>query len=451
MAEYRSDIKNNSFYSMQIHQNKKRIHMKTYFYIMLLALVCGICAPAISFAQGPGRAAYLAAENMRKQNRCNDAIVKYDEAIRLEPSNYRYYFSRGKCEYQLKEFDKAKQSFKLTVDYRNDYSPAYSLLAKLYKNEKNYDEAVYYYDQAARYERSNSKKIQYKLLLINILLKEDRVNEARRHISEARSIDPDNPSILYYTAEINAMDKNWEGARRDYERALDSEKLKSASPAEQAKYYYGLGLAYNNLGDNANARRAWSKANFGPYKKMIEQQMLQTSHVYFYKIALSYYINGEFNESEQFVEKSLDLQRDFSRAYILLGKIEKKRGNTSRAIEHYQRAIDMEKDPNKKARMYSLVASLQLSNNDSYGALASLDRALSANPTNSKLLYMRAKAEYGSGRYKDAITTLDRLLGAGVDTKSKARYSFMKGMAARRSGDAETAKKILSECYVRTL
>ena len=101
----------------------------------------------------------------------------------------------------------------------------------------------------------------------------------------------------------------------------------------------------------------------------------------------------------------------------------------------------MEKDPKMQAKMYSLVASLQLSNNDAYGALASIDRAMAGNPNSGSLMYMRAKAEYGSGRFRDAIVTLDRLLGSGVDAKAKARYSFLKGMAARRSGDAETAKK----------
>ena len=51
-------------------------------------------------AQGPGKRAYLAAENLRKQNKCRDALTQYDEAIKMEPNNYKYYFQRGKCEYK---------------------------------------------------------------------------------------------------------------------------------------------------------------------------------------------------------------------------------------------------------------------------------------------------------------------------------------------------------------
>ncbi len=424
----------------------KGTHMENKLYLLLLFLTILILTPMQSVAQNtPGRAAFIQGENMRKQNRCQDAIDKYMEAISAEPQNYKYFFAKGKCEYKLQNMEAAKESFRRTVEYRENYSPAYSLLAKIFRDEGKVDDAIYYYEQAAKYERSDSRKLQYKLLVINLLLKEDRTYDARRHIDEARELDPTNPKILYYTAELAAQDEDWRRAKDDYELALNSDELKSASPAVKAKYYYGLGLAYSNLGDNENARKAWAKANFGPYKNMIQQQMQQTSHVYFYKIAISYYMNGEYEESEKYIEKALELQRDFSSAFILRGKIEKKRGNISRAIQNYEDAIQLEKDPARRAKMYSLVASLQLSNNDSYGALASIDRALDANPNNSNLLYMRAKAEYGSGRFSDAINTLDKLLSAGVDTRSKARYNFMKGMAARKAGDMDIAKKAFEE------
>lgn len=399
-------------------------------------------APSFVQAQGPGRRAYLAAENFRKQNKCQDAIDQYVEAIRLEPSNYKYYFQKGKCEYKMKDFEAAKESFKSTVSYKKNFTPGYSLLAKIYKNEKDYNNAIYYYEEAARYESDAGRKVQYQLLLVNLLLKENRVYDAKKHIDDAKSVDPNNPNILYYSAEIDAMDNNWESARRSYERALDSERLKSASPAEKAKYYYGLGLALSKLGDNSGARNAWSKANFGPYKRLISQQMLQTNHVYYYKIAVSYYLNGEYAESENYITKALDIQRDFSSAFVLKGKIEGKKGNFTRAIDHYQKAIDYERDPARKAKMYRLVASLQLNNNDSYNALNSIQKAIDADPKSSgSLYYLKAKAEYNSGRYQDAVSTLEKLLSSGVDTKSKAKYSFMLGMAAKKSNDYEKARE----------
>jgi len=140
---------------------------------LLTLLTLGFCIQMI--AQGPGQASYLQAENLRKQNNCRDAIQKYDEAIRLEPGNYKYYFQRGKCQYTMKDIDMAIASFKATVDYQPNFTPAYSLLAKIYKTQSDFDNAIYYYEQAARYESNTKRKVQYQLLRVNLRHKQDRV------------------------------------------------------------------------------------------------------------------------------------------------------------------------------------------------------------------------------------------------------------------------------------
>lgn len=391
-------------------------------------------------AQGPGMAAFGQAEGLRKSGRCKEAILKYEEAIQAEPSNYRYYFAKGKCHLDIKEMEMAKIALSQTVEYKQDYSPAYSLLANIYKAEKNFNEAIRYYEDAVRYEKSDSKKVQYQLLLVNLLLAQDRPYDASRYLDDARYLAPDNPRILYYSAEIAAAEKDWTTAKNYYEQALATDDLKSATSAEKAKYYYGLGLALTNLGDNTGAKAAWANANFGPYKKLIDRQLQQTSHTYYYKIAISYFLNNELEEADAFLDKSIELQNDFARAYVLRGKIERKRGNMERAIRLYEQAIDMEKDPAVKAQLYSALANMQLSNNDSYGALSSVDNAISGSSGSASLLFLKARAQYGAGRYRDAVATLDQLMAAGVDAKTKAKYSFMKGMAARRAGDNEDAK-----------
>jgi len=431
-------IQTKVFYSMQKYTK----------YLLFLVLVA-VCLPTGLMAQtSPGKAAYREAENLRKAGKCNDAIIKYDEAIRLESSNYKYYFQKGKCQSKLKNYDGAKESFLSAVEYKPEFTSAYALLAKIYRNERDYDNAIRYYEEAARYEQKDSRKVHYKLLLVNLLLKEDRVYDAKRHIADAKSLNPQDPNVLYYDGEINAMEENWEDAKGSYLRALNSEELKSAAPAKNAKYYYGLGLAYSKLGDNVNAKKAWAKANFGPYKKLIQKEMIKSNHVYYYKIAISYYINGEYEASEEQIEKALEIQRDFASAYVLKGNIARKQGNVSRAIDYYEQAVGMEKDPKKKAKLYSKVASLQLSNNDYYGALSSLGQI--GNINSPKILFLRAKAEYGSGRYSEASTTLSALLKMGVDAKTKARYSFLLGMASKKDGNYEAAKEAFKNAMYGT-
>ena len=63
--------------------------------LLILVLLTSFCVGAM--AQSPGRQAFMKAENLRKGKRYQEAIESYDEAIRLEPGNYRYYFSKGKA------------------------------------------------------------------------------------------------------------------------------------------------------------------------------------------------------------------------------------------------------------------------------------------------------------------------------------------------------------------
>ncbi|RMG60471.1 MAG: hypothetical protein D6722_20840 [Bacteroidetes bacterium] len=413
-------------------------------HLILLTVLVSISFSTGLWAQGPGKRAYMAAENFRKQNKCQDAIMQYDEAIKAEPTNYRYYFQRGKCEYKLNRIEEAINSFQFTIDYQADFTPAYSLLAKIYKDQKDYANAVYNYEQAARYERNSGRKVQYLLLLVNLLLKEERVADARRHIERARDLDPTNPNILFYTAEIATLSEDWEGARRAYEKALTSDRLKEASPTEQAKYYYGLGVALSKLGDSAGARRAWSKANFGPYKDLIAQQVMQASHVHYYKVAVSYYLNGEYEEANAFVDEALALQRNFSSGYILKGKIAYKSGNARQALTHYQRAMEMEANPQKKAKILRMMAQMQLADDnyaDALSTLAQITEVIPQAANSSDLLSLKARAEYGARRYAEATTTLQALMNTGLDTKARAKYSFMLGMAARRTGDMELARE----------
>ena len=191
----------------------------------------------------------------------------------------------------------------------------------------------------------------------------------------------------------------------------------------------------------AGAKRAWSKANFGPYKQLIADQMRQNNHVYYYKIAVSYYLNGEYTQSEDFLEKTLELQNNFSSAFILKGKIESKKGNMAGALAHYQEAINYEQSAARKSMMYGIMAKMQLADNDPNGALDNIANAIRLNPQGSaRYLHLKAKAEYKTGRFHEAIESLEKLIAAGVDTKAKAKYNFMLGMAAKKTSDFDKAR-----------
>lgn len=392
-----------------------------------------------AMGQGAGKAAYQTAEGYRKSKRYQEAIPKYDEAIKLEAGNYRYYFARGKCFYEMKEYDLALASFEESIEYKKDNVFAYTLIAKIYRKKNDNANAVYYYDLAFQNEQDPKRKVGYKMEAIKLLLQDGKTAEAQKHLQEVKSVEPDNPNILYFDAKISNENGDYANARKNMEVATT--KLESAPPAEAAKYWYELGFACNKLGDYQCSQRAWEKAYFGKYKTLIDRERSVSSPAYYYRIATSYYTGGDFDASREQIAKALELQNNFSAAYLLQGKIDKKQGNFTSAIDNYRKAVSFEEDAAKKGKILQSLASLQADAGDYSGALNSINDALSKQPGSPQLTYLKALAHYHLGQHSSAISTLEPLLASTQDAASKAKYSFLIGMAAKNT-DVEKAKSM---------
>jgi tetratricopeptide (TPR) repeat protein len=387
-------------------------------------------------AQGPGKTQFMEAQNLVKANRYPEAIAKFDEAIKLEPSNYKYLFARGKCYFKMKDTNLAIASLEDAVNAKADYTPALSLLAKAYEKNGDVDQAVHYYNSAFKYETDNSRKVAYKMAAVGLLLKAGRNDEAREHIREAKAVDPENPNLLYYDAKFANQGGDYETAR-DNMVALTS-KMQGQPIASVAKYYYELGVAYNGLGDYQNANKAWEQAYFGEYKKLIDRERSKNSPAFYYRMAVSYYMTGNYEEAEGQIKKSLELQNNFASAYSLRGKIAKKQGNYTQAISAFSSAADYEADPKKKASLLNQLANLQVDAGDFSGALSTINQLIGTAPS-PNLVYNKALAQYNLGQYSGAISTLEEGLAIpNLDPNNKAKFNLLLGMAAKNT-DKERA------------
>lgn len=404
------------------------------FLLLFAFLLCW----AGAYGQGPGKTAYSAAENMRKSKRYAEAIEKYDEAIRLEKENYRYLFARGKCYYEMKDYPLAISSLEQTTEINKEFTPAYSLLALSFLKNGDQANAIYNYDQAFRYENNPERKVQYKMQVVKYYMKTGDTQQAQSHIAEAKAVAPDNLDILYYDAKLANQNGDHETAKNSMLSAVS--KLQDAQPAQSAKFYYELGLAYNNLGDYQNAKKAWEKANFGNYRKLIAAELSKNSPGFYYKKAVSYYSAGNYDESRAEVQKALELQSNFGAGYLLMGKIDKKQGNYGQAITNYSTALGMESDPRRKLSLLQMLANLQMDSGDYSGALSSANQVLQEQSSDLRTIYIKALSQYHLGQFNAAISTAETgLVTTGIDANNKAKFNFLVGMAAKNT-DVEKAK-----------
>ena len=70
-----------------------------------------------------------------------------------------------------------------------------------------------------------------------------------------------------------------------------------------------------------------------------------------------------------------------------------------------------------------------------------IDRGKVMRERNSKIMYYKSLAQFNLGQYSASMSTAEEALTSGsLDAKSKAKFNFIIGMAAKNSSDVEKAK-----------
>jgi tetratricopeptide (TPR) repeat protein len=238
---------------------------------------------------------------------------------------------------------------------------------------------------------------------------------------------------------------NLSAAIRGYKKALEYNK--EVKPEATARIYYGLGRALYQNGDTENAKKAWSKANYGEYKKLVAEDMSRLNPEYYYKAGVSYYMTGDWDEAMLQLKKAVEMKADYAQAYKYLGIISDKRDLTTEANSYFTKAVQTERDSSKQADIYLIWLTSQIENENFAGAITSAERVLKFNDQNSKAWLMKTQAEFHLSRYTTAMQSAEKGLATMVniqDPVKKAPYYYYLGISARFAGNISKAKEALT-------
>ncbi|MEM8897944.1 MAG: tetratricopeptide repeat protein [Bacteroidota bacterium] len=390
----------------------------------------------------PGDKDFQEAERLRKSRRYEEAISHYNQAIEKDSTEHVFFLQRGKCEFRLEKYDEAKKSFKSVIRFEPEHVPARVWLARSFMKEGDLENAGFYYQQAVEHEKNTMRKVSYKLLYVNILMKEKSYKEALKELNEIEKVDPENPELLFKIAEIYRVESEWEKAEEYYQRVLMTERVKSLSQRKQAPYHYGLGVVYFHLGDSVKAKRAWDKVAFQPYTDWIKQHYPQDDPEYYYKVAISYYLNDEYTTSLSFLDKVLKLDEDYFKAIMLQARIFRRQGKIDESIENYEKAVELVTDEEKKATYLWSIA-------DAYYDVARYEEAYRAMQKCKKEgftfkgihYYAMARSTYFMKDYAKTSEILTESVRLSLNPKEKAKHYFLMGLAEKKQGNNDYAIK----------
>lgn len=404
----------------------------------LLLIICFISVSQL-WGQTADSPAYVEAEALAKANNCEEAILKYDAAIQENASNPKYYVGKANCLNKLKMTSEAVSVLDQAIRQKSDYQAAYQLKAKIYESEKNYDMAIQALSAQLPIEKIPGKKTRIYASIVRLYLIQNEIVSAEKYLADARAINPNDLEVLYCEAEVLRAKRDYMQAIGFFEKAVLN--LGKTSPADAAKFYFGLGDSYMKVGDRDNAIKSWQKARFGPYKKVVEAELMKTNPDFYLKLGISYFQAGEYDEANKQLKKAIEIQSDYAQAYRYLGLISDKRDLTSEAENYYKMAIQYEMNPDKKFEIEISFLNMLMDNEQYQKALTISETILLDKPTNTKVMLQKAQAEYNVGRFSQSIRTIKKALQdpALADPAKRSPYNFVLGMSLKSQGDIEGA------------
>jgi tetratricopeptide (TPR) repeat protein len=153
------------------------------------------------------------------QKNYNEALNKYSEAIKLNPTNAHYWSRKGFCENEIGNPDDALKSHTESIKYDSENATYWH-----YKGWNEYElgdiiKSLESYTQAVKYEKKNAFFWQVKSGLENKL---GEYSKALESISESLKLDPNDHYNWWGKSQIEIKLQKYENAIESYNKALDT-------------------------------------------------------------------------------------------------------------------------------------------------------------------------------------------------------------------------------------
>lgn len=392
-----------------------------------------------AIAQGTGGLTHFVnGTNYQRTGQHQKAIEEFNKALRSEPSNFKYLYSKAQSEFQVKDGDAAINSLNSLLKLKDDYAQAYVLLAKIYYQKGDFNKAASYYDLAAKYEENPEEKYKYKYSVTNKYIKDGNMKVAYEKAKELRAIAPKDLKAAYYLARIANKIKKYEDA---ITAITDIEpQIKTMQAKDNAKYYYELGYAYYFVEDLAKSKTAFDKTATTKYAMMAEKFGAK----YFCRLALAYQKFHENETCKKYLDQAEKIQKDLPEVHVLRAQLSKRmtgKTNNASTISHYESAVKTEPNPTKRENIYEKIAEMYLEAENFEGALRTSDEAIKLNANDAKAILNKINALYKLGKNKEALETAQNAIKQKIEPPLMADITFLMGLSAKKLGDKNIAKQ----------
>jgi len=153
----------------------------------------------------------------------------------------------------------------------------------------------------------------------------------------------------------------------------------------------------------------------------------------------TYYYKGNYDKAIEYYEKAIELKSD-DEVYYNMGYVYCNKGNYDKAIECYEKAIELKPDKNEA---YNNMGNAYYNKGNYDKAIECYEKAIELKPDKDKAYYNMGNAYYNKGNYDKAIECYEKAIELKPD--DEAYYNM--GNAYENKGDYDKA----IECYEKAI
>ena len=399
----------------------------------------------------------------------DSAITYLQHALEISPDLFWAHFNLGGIYQQQDENELALAEFETCVRLNPNYYPVYYRMGEIHLKQQNYAEALHAFEKT----RTLNRKWEYPQYGIGIVyLAQDEIDRARETFENLTQRKKKFAPAYFKLGQVLATEGFFDDALEEYAKGAQHEPYSAEAIYELAiifdekdNTYGAIKLYQRTLEIEPNHAQAHLSLGDSLYAKDDTETALQH---YQKALALMPHIKDTFyeplepyfaglmtaNETMPILEKAMLVLPDDPRSYFYAGNLEADAGNPEKAIEHYEKTIqiieadasylEMELPLGNFNEVYLQLGELHHQQGDIETAVVYFKRALVLDPTLADRFIVQGQRAFDEGNYQAAIEPLNtHLLLFPEDVVA----AYLLGQGYEATGDTDAALVL----YERTL
>ncbi len=345
-----------------------------------------------------------------------NALRCYDSAIQVAPRHARAHLNRGNALQALNRLQDAIRAYETAIALNRNFSGAFANLGNAHMRFGQHAQAIAAYQEVLKLDSQNSRVL---LALAAAQEVASRFPDAADNYQRCLDQDPQNDAAAFgFARSLRALNRN-EDALKAVQRLLDRKSqvlhalfLKGEVLADLGRFDQAVAafeqvlvidplyfLALTSLGD-AQRKLDKDQAALESYKQALRlDPEIALLHM---KLAFTYLSLGRKTEARAAITNAVNLDSKSSTIQFNAGNLYDELGDYSRAVTHFQQAIDLCPD----AQSYNNLGNVQRKLGMLHAAISSFQQALEIDPQCAEAHSNLGIALRSKGAYTLALESL---------------------------------------------